>query len=243
MAVRIQTYVGLLYQDLIRTQQLTEARLPPPPVVLYNGTAAWTAKTDVSDLIQPVTGLLADYRPRQRYPLLDKIRLAETGNLQRRNLSAALFRLEASRGPTEVMEVLKALIGLQAPNQASLRRAFTVWLQRVFLPRRLPGVNLVPMSDLSEIHSMVSGRFESWMEMWERQGVERGLQQGLQQSLQRQRHGLRRLVCKRFGVEVAPSRERCRCRISTIPGCWKICSSRCWTALMARFGCGYCDLW
>lgn len=109
MAVRIQTYVGLLYQDLIRTQQLTEARLLPPvlPVVLYNGAVAWTAKTDVSDLIQPVTGLLADYRLRQRYLLLDEVRLAETGNLPQRNLSAALFRLEASRGPTEVLEVLK----------------------------------------------------------------------------------------------------------------------------------------
>jgi predicted transposase YdaD len=39
MAVRIQTYIGLLYQDLIRAEDLTEAhRLPPVlPIVLYNG--------------------------------------------------------------------------------------------------------------------------------------------------------------------------------------------------------------
>lgn len=38
MAVRILTYVGLLYQDLIHTKQLDRGRLPPVlPIVLYNG--------------------------------------------------------------------------------------------------------------------------------------------------------------------------------------------------------------
>ena len=48
MAVRIQTYLGLLYQDLIRAEQLSVAgRLPPVlPVVLYNGANAWTAAED-----------------------------------------------------------------------------------------------------------------------------------------------------------------------------------------------------
>jgi len=37
MAVRIQTYLGLLYQDLIRTRQLSKTGLLPPvlPIVLY----------------------------------------------------------------------------------------------------------------------------------------------------------------------------------------------------------------
>jgi len=45
MAVRIQTYLGLLYQDLIRAQSLSEhGRLPPVlPLVLYNGTSPWNA--------------------------------------------------------------------------------------------------------------------------------------------------------------------------------------------------------
>jgi hypothetical protein len=78
-------------------------------------------------------------------------------------------------------------------------RAFTVWFRRVFLPRRLPGVDLANMNDLNEVQAMVSERFESWTERWERQGMEKGLQQGLQ----RQRHGLLRLVRKRFGAAVA----------------------------------------
>jgi predicted transposase YdaD len=48
MAVRILTYVGLLYQDLIRTRQLAaDGRLPPVlAIVLYNGAARWRAPED-----------------------------------------------------------------------------------------------------------------------------------------------------------------------------------------------------
>ena len=44
MAVRIQTYVGLLYEGLIRSGQLTPAGQLPPvvPIVLYNGRGRWT---------------------------------------------------------------------------------------------------------------------------------------------------------------------------------------------------------
>ncbi len=45
MAVRIMTYVGLLYQDLIRAKQVLPGKKLPPvlPIVLYNGDAKWTA--------------------------------------------------------------------------------------------------------------------------------------------------------------------------------------------------------
>lgn len=128
------------------------------------------------------------------------MRIAEAGRLPEQNLSAALFRLEASRGPAEVLEVLKALIEwLQAPEQAGLRRAFTVWFKRVFLPKRLPGVNFETMNDLHEVSGMLSERIESWEQQWERRGLEKGLQQGLVA----ERQLLLRMIRKRFGTEVA----------------------------------------
>ena len=65
MAVRIMTYVGLLYQDLIKQKQvLPRRRLPPVlPIVLYNGDGKWTAETNVADLIPRTPGLLAKYVP------------------------------------------------------------------------------------------------------------------------------------------------------------------------------------
>jgi predicted transposase YdaD len=69
MAVRVMVYLGLLYQDLIKTKQLTRTgRLPPVlPVVLYNGKPRWTAAEEIAELIEAVPGELGHYRPRLRY--------------------------------------------------------------------------------------------------------------------------------------------------------------------------------
>lgn len=137
MAVRIQTYLGLLYQDLIRTRQLSKAGLLPPvlPIVLYNGADPWNAARALDDLIEPAPSVLHRYRL-QRPISCSTSSAWPSGDLPQRNLSAALFRLEASRTPAEVLTILYALVEwLAAPEQADLRLAFTVWLNRVFLPR------------------------------------------------------------------------------------------------------------
>ena len=63
MAVRVMVYLGLLYQDLIKTKQLTQTgRLPPVlPVVLYNGKPRWTAAEEIAELIEAVPGGLEHY--------------------------------------------------------------------------------------------------------------------------------------------------------------------------------------
>ncbi len=74
MPLRIMVYVGPLYQDLIRTKQLSaDGKLPPVlPVVLYNGRRRWEASAEMSDLIQRVSGGLERYRPRISSLLLDE---------------------------------------------------------------------------------------------------------------------------------------------------------------------------
>lgn len=169
-----------------------------------SATTCASARTDIFELIQPVPGSLADYRPRQRYLLIDEVRIAEAGPLPQRNLSAALFQLEGSHGPAEVLELLHALaVWLRAPEQSGLRRAFTVWLKRVFLPRRMPGVDFDQLEDLNEVRGMLAERIETWPEQWERQGIEKGMQKGLQQGVQKERLLLVRMVRKRFGPDLA----------------------------------------
>lgn len=60
------TYVGLLYQDLIRSKDSLPGRQLPPvlPIVLYNGDARWTAETDIAALIPKVPGLVSRYLPK-----------------------------------------------------------------------------------------------------------------------------------------------------------------------------------
>lgn len=84
MAVRILTYVGLLYQDLIKSGRIKESgaqrrgRLPAVfPLVLYNGERTWNAGREVEGLIEAVPSSLAGYLPRLRYFLLDEGRLSD----------------------------------------------------------------------------------------------------------------------------------------------------------------------
>jgi hypothetical protein len=205
MAVRVLTYVGLLYQDLVAAGEIPAGSALPPvlPIVLYNGEHAWWAKTSLDELI--ASGLPASLRrwqPQMRYLLLDEQRLAESALAGQRNVAAALFRLENSREPADIERVVGTLVEwLADPAQAGLRRAVVVWLKRVLLPARLPGAELPEVIDLQEMHAMLAERVKTWTEQWKQPGVEQGLQQGLEQGVsQGEAKLLRRLLVRRFGA-------------------------------------------
>jgi len=58
MPVRILTYLGLLYQDLINQGSIAAGEKLPPvlPIVLYNGKPRWHVATDINELIEPAPG-------------------------------------------------------------------------------------------------------------------------------------------------------------------------------------------
>ncbi len=53
MACRIMTYMGLLYQDIIRHEPLRRGRKLPPvlPIVLYSGSRVWSGPTNMGELV------------------------------------------------------------------------------------------------------------------------------------------------------------------------------------------------
>ncbi len=91
--------------------------------------ARWRAPEERAALIQPGPRALERYQPRARYLLLDEGRYGQGELAPLRNLVAALFRLENSRTDAEVLVVVRSLLEcLTQPEQASLRRAFVVWI-------------------------------------------------------------------------------------------------------------------
>jgi hypothetical protein len=173
MAVRILVYLGLLYQDLVRSSQLAvDGRLPPVlPIVLYNGNRRWDAPVEMADLIVPAPKGLDAYSPRLKYLLIDEGSFGDGELEPLRNLVAVLFRLENSLVIDDVKRVLPVLVSwLEAPEQTSLRRAFTVWLKRVFLPGRMPGVEFGSINDLQEVQSMLAERVTEWTTQWKHEG-------------------------------------------------------------------------
>lgn len=55
MAVRLMVYIGLLYQDLIAAEEIPAGGPLPPvlPMVLYNGSGIWTARTHLAAMREP----------------------------------------------------------------------------------------------------------------------------------------------------------------------------------------------
>jgi predicted transposase/invertase (TIGR01784 family) len=211
MALRVMVYLGLLYQDLVQHRQVAlSGKLPPVlPLVLYNGYAAWGAARELAELIEEVPGGLEQYRPRLRYCLLDEVRMADAELESSRNLVAALFRLEKSRGPEDIRNVLAALVEwLKEPELGELRRSFTAWLVGVLLPGRAPGITIPQVADLQEVRSMLA---ESVME-WTRQWKEEGRVEAQRESLEKLRVRLVKELEKRFG----PLSEQARHRVEAI---------------------------
>jgi hypothetical protein len=185
MAVRNMTYLGLLYEDLIRRRELTPSgKLPPVFVlVLYNGIRPWNAALDVADLIEPVPGGLEAYRPRFRYALLDENRVPELELESERNVAAALFRLEKSRG----LDEFRRAVGRIAANvqvDEGLRKSVYAWLTQVLMPARFPGLQVPEAQSLEEIHTMLAERVMEWTREWKEEGRQEGRQEGIQQGLQ-----------------------------------------------------------
>lgn len=208
MAVRILTYIGLLYQDLIKQKQFTaDGKLPPIlPLVLYNGKPRWQASLNISDLIEAPPGPLRDYTPQLKYLLLDEGAVEETAPLALRNLAAALFGLEKSREPGDADKIVGLLANwLCEPKQDSLRRAFVVWIKRVLLPGRLPGVDLTQLGDLQEINTMLAETVNEWIEQWKQQGELRGELKG---EVKGEAKALMLLLTKRFGPLAIETSQR-----------------------------------
>ncbi len=203
IAVRIMTYMGLLYQDLIKTGQcLPDRRLPPVfPVVLYNGEKRWDAPACVQDLIVRLPGGLEGYLPSLKYLILDEGAYEMEALTPLKNLVAAIFRLENAARQEDIIEVLANLIEwLSTPEQTRLRRSFNVWLNRVL---QMPGELSPPvpkLNDLVEIKTMLSQRIPQWIREAEAKAEARGEARGeLKGELKGEAKALLKLLKLKFG--------------------------------------------
>ena len=211
MALRVLAYTSLLYQELSRNEGWmpdSGGHLPAVfPVVVYNGAARWRAVREVGELVQPVDGTLAPYRPSQRYEVLDE-RHAGEDDLPSRNLVTAVIRLEGIRSPSDLVAVTDVLRAwLRSPQDDGLRRVFTDWVREVAGRLAPGGAGLGPGTTLEDVRMTLVERVSEWPKQWVREGLERGLEQGLEQGLERglahERELLRRQAALRFGAGTA----------------------------------------
>ena len=202
MALRILEYTTLLYRELGRNEALGPDGKRPAvlPVVLYNGEAPWKAAVEVGDLIAAVGPSLAPYQPSQRHLVLDERRM-EDDDLPSHNLMTAVVRLEKSRSPADLVQVVEALRRWsRSPRDDELMRVFVDWVLRLterFIPNEEEA--LPPVRTLERVKMTLEERVSQWPARWIREGVEQGLAQGLEH----ERALLRRMAASRFGEATA----------------------------------------
>jgi hypothetical protein len=202
MALRMMVYVGLLYQDLIkRGDILADGRLPPVlPIVLYNGSARWSAVTDVFDLIPPVPGLVEQFKPQIKYLLIDENVYPDSELASLKNLVAAVFRIEHPASP-ETISVLLSLLNGWLVDRPDLRRMFALWIRATLMRKAEYRIVLPQIDDLQELNVMLAERLEEWAHGYKAEGKQEGMQQGMQQGMkQGETLALQKLLTKRFGV-------------------------------------------
>ena len=215
MALRIMTYVGLLYQDLVHQKQLFQSRLLPPvlPIVLYNGVPRWHAAENVHDLIVPMQGGLEQYRPHLSYLLIDEGRYAATELAELHNLVATLFRLEKSPDIASARVAIENLIEwLRLPEQKDLRKTFTRWIYKAFIQTRYPKEKIPEVQDLEGARTMLSKTVVEWTKQWKKEGMEKGLEEGLEKGLEKGRECMANLILRqiegKFGTLNESDRKR-----------------------------------
>ncbi len=224
MALRILTYTGLLYEEMVRNG-VVEAGEPLPavlPVVLYNGARRWRSAREMRELIAAAGPELAPCQPAQRYHVVDERHLADD-DLPSGNLMTSVVQLEQSGSYEDLARVVDALRAkLSDPRDAALRRVFLDWVRQVAERVVPPGGWVPPVQTLEELKMTLVERAAEWPKQWLREGIEQGVKQGLEQGIERglalQRALLRRQAALRFGAETASRVSRAVERIADPEG-------------------------
>jgi Putative transposase, YhgA-like/Domain of unknown function (DUF4351) len=188
MAVRLLTYVALLYEGLVRANAVKPKEGLPAvvSVVLYNGKSPWRAPTDLASLYRSVPPGCIPYLPQLTYILIDETRLTPEELALAGNQVASLFRVETLK--REDLPALQAELVRLLPRKdedPELRRALLRWVERL-LRRLLPGVT-IPDDDFEEM-PMLEETLLEWRDEARKEGLREGRRQFLLQLLE-QRFG------------------------------------------------------
>ena len=198
------TYVGLLYQDLIKGGQITGRHLPPVlPIVFYTGDTPWSAATDIAELLpKDPPGLIARYLPRMAYLLIDENAYSDEALAGLKNVVAATIRLERQQSPRDLARFIEALHRWFA-DDAELERILSVWIREYLLRDLRPELNVPEAHDLGEITMQLAERFKQWEREVKTEGRLEGRLEGEALVLQRQ-------LTRRFGSLPEWAQQRLR---------------------------------
>ena len=181
MAVRINTYTAMLIEeDWQRRNRGQPWRVPTVlPVVVYTGSAPWTAGSELVPEWPQELRVLAQYGQRLSYLLVAAGTANEVAG-PRPNLADGLFRIERAKNPAELKSAVawmrKALAeaGNPAVDAASLG-----WFNDVYIPSRARGLDVERLASWKEVPEMVEQHSNFWADAWIADGMAKGMADGM----------------------------------------------------------------
>jgi predicted transposase/invertase (TIGR01784 family) len=180
MALRMQVYIGLLYQDLVRQRQLSHGRKFPPviPVVLYSGRRPWRAATELAELTLPPPEGLEAFQPRQKYLLVEQ-RWNQSVDVHS-NVLAIIFQLLRSTNDADLRAALRLFAErVKAPDLQPARASLMRWLQSTL---RLEFSEL-DVDTEEKMDILFNQRFKRYEDLLEYEAIEKGRKKGHQEGL------------------------------------------------------------
>ncbi|MDD5090532.1 MAG: Rpn family recombination-promoting nuclease/putative transposase [Candidatus Wallbacteria bacterium] len=198
MAVRMLSYITLLYLDLIKKKKFE--KLPAVfPLMLYNGEERWQAPQEITALIDSPHKALVPYLPRFKYYKIAENEFPKIELRKLNNLAAQLFHIEMSdlseldRAIGRIIDVLKKNI----PKE--LQRDFGLWL-RAKLRTKDRDLEITELNKL-EVKPML----EKTMEKFEQECIKKGRLEGkLEGKLEGERKAKLELAKKLLASGVDP---------------------------------------
>ena len=216
MAARVLRYQSMAFDALRRQGDLdADGELRLLSVVVYSGTARWTAPGSAARATVDRDGEILHAQP---YLLLDSRRGAPD-DLPTDNIVAAVFHLDNAPSTDAAIECFRALAGnlstaMGATEQDTVLGALLDWLG-IALPKMFPASGPAAVAALrDELRNREDGmtrlarRAKEWEAEWLRQGMERGMERGIERGMEDQRALLRRQAERKFGPEVAEELTR-----------------------------------
>ena len=171
MAIRMLRYICEFYEFLI---QKKIKRLPPVfPMLLYNGDAKWTAKSNIKDLI--IHSIPCKYIPKfEFYPVIVN-KFSKEFLLTLQNAVSAIFYVENS-DVNELKENFDKIVNLLKSEQSEIITLFREWINN-FLGYIDKSVNDT-IFDLEEEKAMFSTALKRHDDNIKNEAMQKGIQKG-----------------------------------------------------------------
>ena len=184
MALRVLNYITNFYMDFLVNNSGVKKLPAVFPIVLYNGSALWTAPVNLSTLIEqtpPLGRFALDFQ----YFLIAENQYSQEALLKIRNIVSTLFLAE-SHYDLDVLEVeLLNLFSTERDRQAV--SLFLNWFRQLAFHGRLESEDYESLESIyrteEEVKTMLVTALEKERERFFQNGLREGRQEGKQEGL------------------------------------------------------------